>query len=207
MYELYVIIDETLAEGRFEQVAEEVIRGGVKAIQIRCKRMSDKALLSISEKLREITCSSSTKLIINDRVDICLAVNADGVHLGQEDFPPKTARKLLGDKIIGVSVHTIEEALKASDDGVDYISVGPLFPTKTKLNAGAPVGVNLISRIKRCVQIPTIGIGGIDLENVIEVIRAGADGVAVCSFILRAQNITSTVERMVRRIFQEKKKR
>jgi thiamine-phosphate pyrophosphorylase len=181
------------------------MEGGAKVIQIRCKEMADRALLLIAEKLREFTRSFSTKFIINDRVDICLAVDADGVHLGQEDISLPVARKLLRDKIIGVSVHTTEEALKANREGADYISVGPLFPTKTKLNAGAPVGVDLISKIKKLVQIPTIGVGGVNLSNVEKVMRAGADGVAVCSSILTAENITSATEKLLKEIKRTKR--
>jgi thiamine-phosphate pyrophosphorylase len=205
-FHLYVLTDRDLSGGRSnEEVVEEAIAGGADAIQLRDKGYTAKQLLQEALKLRDITCKSGVPFIINDRVDVALAVDADGVHLGQDDFPITWARKLLGnDKIIGISAHNLEEAMQAEKDGADYISIGSVFPTTTKpdarvlgcgQDARAP-GLELIADIKRNVNIPVVAIGGIKEENVVQVAEAGADCIAVISAVVSATNIREAAKNL-----------
>lgn len=176
----------------------QAISAGVRFFQYRDKLRSRRAIYDTALSLAQIAHRAGALLIVNDHADIAAAVAADGVHLGQDDLPIEQARKVLGkDKIIGISTHSIEQAREAERSGADYIGFGPIFMTSTK-NAGATQGVGNLAVIKRAVTIPVIAIGGINHANVGEVIRAGADGVAVISAILRADDITSAVEEMVR---------
>jgi len=188
---LYVLTDHDLSRGRSnEEVVEEAIAGGADAIQLRDKGYTAKQLLQEALKLRDITRKNGVPFIINDRVDVALAVDADGVHLGQDDFPLAWARKLLGEgKIIGISTHNLEEAMQAEKDGADYIGIGSVFPTTTKPDARSLAGLELIADIKRNVSIPVVAIGGIKEENVAQVAEAGADCIAVISAVVSATDI------------------
>jgi thiamine-phosphate diphosphorylase len=136
---------------------------------------------------------------VNDRVDIALAVGADGVHLGQEDLPIEIARKLLGrKKVIGLTVHSLAEARQALAAGADYLGVGPIFATLTKPDAGPPAGIQLIRQIKRAVKIPLVAIGGINLANAPEVIRAGADGLCAISAVVSGEDVRTEVGKFQR---------
>ena len=198
-FHLYVLTDHSFSRGRSnEEVVEEAIAGGADAIQLRDKGYTARQLLQEALKLRDITRRTEIPFIINDRVDIALAVDADGVHLGQDDLPLAWARKLLGDdKIIGISTHSLEEAMQAENDGADYIGIGSVFPTTTKpdarvvgcgQDARAP-GLELIAEIKRNVNIPVVAIGGIKQENVAQVGESGADCIAVVSAVVSAINV------------------
>jgi len=166
-----------------------VISGGATVIQVREKASSTLSFLNRAIKMRKII-GKKAFFIVNDRVDIAIASGADGVHLGQEDLPIAFARKIMGeDKIIGISTHSIEQAQKAEKEGADYVAVGPIFSTQTKPNSGPPKGVEIISEVKRKVNIPVVAIGGINRENVGEVIRAGADGVAVISAVFKEKDV------------------
>jgi len=145
--------------------------------------------------------------IINDRVDIALAVDADGVHIGNDDMPYGVSRKLLGKKkIIGVTVHNVKEAVKAQKMGADYLGVSPIFSTGTKKDAGLPVGVELIKKIKRSVSIPIIAIGGINLSNAPRVIEAGANGLCAISAVVTKQNVKQEIEKF-QELFRYKEKK
>jgi thiamine-phosphate pyrophosphorylase len=147
----------------------------------------------------ELTREYGAKLIINDRVDIALAVGADGVHLGQKSLPANAARKVTGDNfLIGVSTHGIDEALQAEHDGADFITLGPIYNTPSKLRYGDPIGVDILRQVKSEVSIPVLAIGGIKTDSVNEVLDAGADGVAVISGILAAEDIRGTTEEFLR---------
>lgn len=144
--------------------------------------------------LREIC--RDTLFQINDRVDIALAVNADGVHLGQSDMPCGVTRKLLGvEKIIGITVHNLAEAVQAESIGADYLGVSPIFQTATKPDAGKPAGISLIEEIRAIVDIPLIAIGGIDHSNAIDVIRAGADGLCAISSVVAKEDVKAEIKK------------
>ncbi len=166
-----------------EEMVSAVLDAGAKWIQYREKDKSRREIYEEALILRKLTGKFSAVFIVNDYADIALAVDADGVHLGQDDLPIKEARKILGEKIIGMSTHNADEAILAEREGADYIGFGPIFQTKTK-DAGAPKNPAAISEIKKKVKIPVVAIGGITLENLISVVDAGADAVAVASGIL-----------------------
>ncbi len=189
-YSLYLVTDREVLRGRdlFSSV-EEAILGGVTLVQLREKDISSLDFFNIAIRLKEITDKYSIPLIINDRVDIALAVDASGVHVGQSDFPCQVARKLLGkDKIVGVSVATMEEALKAESEGADYIGVGAVFPTGTKLDA-RDVSIEVLKNIKRNINIPVVAIGGISEVNCGHLKESNIDGIAVISAILGKDDI------------------
>lgn len=188
-YNLCLITDPFLAKGLLNSIVALAIKGGVTIVQYRNKNATTKVMVEEAFQLRKITKAKNVSLIINDRVDVALAINADGVHLGQSDMPLVVARKLLGPKkIIGVSVKTIGQAKKAVEDGADYLGVGSVFRTQTKKDAGEPLGLQTLKKIIMAVKVPVIGIGGITKENAHEVIAAGAKGVAVVSAIMGKKN-------------------
>jgi len=190
-YTLYVIVQEKFSGGRdLVEAAGSAIAGGATVIQLRGKESSDSRLLEKSLELRRLTRSKGVPLIINDRIDIALAVDADGVHLGQDDLPVSTARQLLGPgKIIGVSAFSLEQAHRARRQGADYIGVGPVYDTKTKEDAARPVGLELLRQISEEIDLPWVAIGGINKSNVSEVVSAGAKGVAVVTAVISAPDI------------------
>ena len=175
-----------------KEIVTIVLSTGVRWIQYREKDKSRRDIYRGALMLRELTDKFRASLIVNDYADIAIAVNADGVHLGQDDLPLKEARKILGkEKIIGISTHSIEQAIEAEQGGASYIGFGPIFHTKTK-DAGEPKGIEILREVKRHIKIPVIAIGGISAENLESVIDAGADAVAVSSAIIQgdiAENI------------------
>jgi thiamine-phosphate pyrophosphorylase len=184
--DLYVITDSRLAGERGNLwYIEEAIAGGADAIQLREKDASTLELIELGRALRDLTRRRGVLFIVNDRVDVALAVDADGVHVGQDDMPAPLARRLVGpDRIVGVSATTLAEAEQAARDGADYLGVGPIYPTGTKLDAKPATGVELIGQAKRATGMPVVGIGGIGPANAAEAVAAGADGVAVISAIV-----------------------
>ncbi len=165
-------------------MVRQAIRAGIKVIQVREKSLTKKDLFNELVLIRTLTLKYGVTLIINDYVDIALALNADGVHIGQDDMPVKEVRKILGkNRIIGVSAHSLREARNARDRGADYIGYGPIFKTFTK-NAGESKGPESIIEIKKNIPIPVVAIGGITPENVSDVLKNGADAAAVASGIL-----------------------
>ena len=196
-YKLYLIADKSIVKGSsFIELVEQAIIGGVTVVQLREKTASSLEFYQMALQLRLLTSRYGVPLIINDRLDIALAVDADGVHLGQEDLPLKICRKIIGDKkIVGVSATTLKEALTAQDDGADYIGVGALFPTSTKDNA-KNVTLKQISLIKKALKIPIIGIGGINESNLEAAIATGIDGAAVASAILTAESVIDAAKRL-----------
>lgn len=146
--------------------------------------MSRKKIYNTAVRIRDITIKQNIVFIINDYIDIALSVNADGIHLGQEDMPVEEARKIMGKgKLIGISTHSLEQAIKAQEAGADYIGFGPTFHTTTK-DAGTPKGTTALSHVRKFIDIPIVAIGGITLENVNKVLNSGADAAAVASGIL-----------------------
>ena len=188
----YFITDSRLSRaGTFSDV-QQAVAAGVEVIQYRCKDGSSAELYAEALALKKIC--HGTLFIVNDRVDIALAVEADGVHLGQDDLPLPVARKLLGPgKTIGLSVNSVTEAMQAQSLGADYLGVGPIYSTLTKLDAGPPVGIELIRQIKSAVKLPVVAIGGITLANVAEVVQAGADCVCAISAVVGSEDVTSEI--------------
>ena len=196
---LYAIIDNSIRpELSNIEIAKRVLPGGTKIVQLRGKGLSSKELLEQAREIRELTRKAGATFIVNDRADIAILSDADGVHLGQDDLPIAEARKILGrEKLIGISTHNLDQALKAEQEGSDYIGFGPVFGTKTKADAEEAKGIEALKEVKKKVSIPVIAIGGINLENLKEVIDAGADGVAVISAIVKAENIEETTKRFI----------
>lgn len=188
---LYAITGEEFHPNRpLLEVMEEAILGGVDIIQLRDKTSSKRVILEKARALRELTKKYDIPLIINDHIDIALAVNADGVHLGQDDLPLKEARQIIGDdKIIGISTHRIEEARAAQEGGADYIGVGPIFPTQSKKDVVAPVTTKYIEQVAKEITIPFFAIGGIKRHNVDQVIQAGAKRICMISEIVGADDV------------------
>ncbi len=172
-----------------EEITLTVMRAGVQWVQYREKDKSRREIYEVALRLRRLTRDFNATFIVNDHADIALSVDADGVHLGQEDLPIKEARKIMGrEKIIGISTHSLEQAIEAEAEGADYIGFGPIFCTTTK-DAGEPKGVEEMMEIKRQIRIPVVAIGGISLGNLQSVLDAGADAVAVATGILSGDNI------------------
>ena len=190
----YFITDSKLSRaGNFNDVSMAVACG-VSVVQYRNKNAKTREMYEEAVRLREIC--RDTLFLINDRVDIALAVNADGVHLGQSDMPCEAARRLLGDKkIIGITVHNLAEAVQAEGIGADYLGVSPIFQTATKPDAGKPAGISLIEEIRANVDIPLIAIGGIDHSNAIDVIRAGADGLCAISSVVAKEDVSAEIKK------------
>jgi thiamine-phosphate diphosphorylase len=195
---LHVLTDRDWSRGRsMFDVAKAAIDGGATVIQLRDKKASTRLLVEEGKELRQLTSKRGVLFIVNDRVDVALAVDADGVHVGQDDMPPELARKLIGPKrILGVSAGTLDEAVAAVTAGADYLGVGPIFTTQGKADAGDPIGVSLISELARRYTTPLIAIGGITAANAGAIIRAGASGVAVITAIVNAEDITAATRQL-----------
>jgi thiamine-phosphate pyrophosphorylase len=185
---LYLVTDRSLSEMRpIEWIVEEAVKGGVTMVQLREKNFCTNDFLELTIRLKKILKPYNVPLIINDRLDIVLAADADGLHIGQSDMPYHIARKLLGyEKIIGLSVETIAQAREANKLDVDYIGISPVFMTGTKTDINTPLGLEGIREIASFSKHRIVGIGGIDAGNTKAVIEAGANGVAVVSAIISA---------------------
>jgi thiamine-phosphate pyrophosphorylase len=195
---LYVVIDTEWLKGRSHtNVAEQAIRGGAKVIQLRCKERSSREFLSIARDLKIICSDKDILFVVNDSLEVALASDADGLHVGQDDLPIVAARKLIPiDMILGCSVSTVEEAGTALADGADYLGVGVIFSTATKESARA-VGIARIKEIKKSVNLPIVAIGGINKDNLKEVMKAGADAAAVISAVMGAEDIEKATRQLV----------
>ena len=197
---LYLITDSDILKGRdFYHCIEEALKGGVTMLQLREKEADGKEFLEKAMNLRELTRKYGVKFIINDRIDIAMLCDADGVHLGQSDIPAKEARKLMPGKIIGVSCRTVEEAEKSKEDGADYLGVGDIFGTQTKLDAKR-VSLDTLKDIKEKVNLPITAIGGLNLDNLDYVKKCNIDGYAVISAILAKENIKKECESWIIKI-------
>lgn len=188
---LCLVADAEIAGDRdLINIIRQAVAGGVTLVQLRAKKLSASAFLELSLKAASLLRKKKIPLLINDRPDIALACRAGGVHLGQDDMPVAAARLLLGkDRMIGLSVSSLKEALKAEKEGADYVGLGPVFPTLTKDTPLTPLGLRGVRDIRARISIPILAIGGITKDNAPEVIRAGADGIAVVSAIMSARNI------------------
>lgn len=198
-YSIYLVTDEACLHGRaLLSCVEEALAAGVTLVQYRAKHADGGRLYAEASVLKELCDKYNVPLIINDRLDVAQAVGAAGVHLGQDDLPCTVARRILGDDfIIGVSAHNPEEALKAAQDGADYLGCGAVFGTVTKQDV-AKLGLENLRVIRKAVALPMVGIGGINAENYAEVLAAGADGAAIVSGILAQDDIAATVQHLVK---------
>ncbi|WP_161821392.1 thiamine phosphate synthase [Sporotomaculum syntrophicum] len=189
-YSLYLVTDRAILEGRdLYHAVEAALQGGVTLVQLREKHTSSRDFYQIALGLKDLTCKYQVPLLINDRLDIALAVDADGIHIGQEDLPLQVVREMLGpQKIVGYSVANIEEAVYGERNGADYLGAGPVYATQTKSTPIEPLGVEGLRSIKEAVSIPVVGIGGINVRNVSQVRRSGVDGISVVSAILGSFN-------------------
>lgn len=201
-YSLYLVTDRGLARGRSTlEIVRAAVRGGVSCVQLREKTCSTREFIEEALKLKAFLDSSGVALIINDRVDVALAVAADGVHLGQSDMPLAAARSIVGDSmVIGISAESMRDAVEAESGGADYLGVSPIFATPTKTDTAAPLGLAGLQAIRRAVKIPLVGIGGLNRSNAAEVVRSGADGVAVVSAIVAAEDPEQAARDLTREI-------
>jgi thiamine-phosphate pyrophosphorylase len=195
---LYVILDRGASRGRpLTDILDAAIAGGARMVQLREKDWPSGTLLPLARTLRARCREAGVTFIVNDRVDLALAIDADGVHLGQDDLPASVARPLLrSGMILGISTHSVAQARAAQANGADYVAVGSMFPTRSKVGFEL-VGVELLRKLRAEIRVPLIGIGGITHDNVQEVIRAGADGVAVISAVGAADDPRAASARFV----------
>ena len=194
---LYLVTDKSDDVEKFLNTIEEAIKGGTSVVQIREKTADTLDFYNLALKVKEITTKYNVPLIINDRVDIAMAIDADGVHVGQSDMPCDVTRRLIGeDKILGVSAATIDEAQKAQRDGADYIGTGAVFPTKTKDDAPS-VTKQELKEIVESIDIPVVAIGGINMDNAHELIDTGIAGLSVVSAIMSSDNPKKSSEELL----------
>jgi thiamine-phosphate pyrophosphorylase len=199
--DIYPVTCERLSAGRSNlEVLKAVIRGGAGIIQLREKEYSDKDLYHLALNFRKITREAGILLLIDDRLDLAMAVEADGVHLGQEDLPVAAARRLAPELLIGVSTHSTEEAVQAESDGADYVNIGPIFPTETKGGTQRFLGPDEIRAISEHIHIPYTVMGGISETNIDQVLAAGARRVAMVTAITQASDIAQRVRSLRERI-------
>ena len=185
-YSLYLVTGRT-PEDNLVDVVRRAVQGGVSVVQIREKEMDAREFVALAQAVKAALAPHGVPLIINDRVDVALAVDAEGVHVGQDDTPAASVRDMIGpDKLLGLSVHTPDDIRRAEALPVDYLGVGPVFPTTTKLDAKPPLGLEGFAALRALTDLPLAAIGGVDIDNTSDVIRAGADGVAVVSAICSA---------------------
>ncbi|MFI3262990.1 MAG: thiamine phosphate synthase [Rikenellaceae bacterium] len=190
---LYVIITKPTLS--YKEIAEICVEKGVKMLQLREKHLNDKELLEVAREIVAITKGTETNFIVNDRVDIALLSDADGVHLGQDDLSIEDARKILGnDKIIGLSTHSIAQAKEALTFKPDYIGFGPIYATPTKEIADPVVGTQLLNEVMKFADVPVVAIGGIDETNIETVINAGAKNVCAVRFLMSTSELASRID-------------
>lgn len=192
----YFITDSALSAAGDESDVRQAVAAGVAIVQYRRKDAGTRLLVQEARALKRICAGGRTRFIVNDRLDVAMAAEADGVHLGKEDMALGDARRLLGKaKLIGVSVLTVEEALAAEEQGADYLGVGPVFPTATKADAGAPCGLDRLRAIRSRCRIPVAAIGGIDLENAGAVLQAGADMICAISAVVAQPDVAAEIRK------------
>ena len=193
---LYLVTDRRWLKEPLEDVVDLCIENGVSFVQLREKRANEDEFLDLAKRVKKVTDKHNVPFVINDNVKIAKLIDADGVHIGQEDMALENARKLLGkDKIIGVSVGSLEEAIEAEKGGADYLGVGSIFKTKSKSDA-EKISIKDLEKITSSVSIPCVGIGGINEKNIGELKGSGLDGVALISAILKAEDIESAAKTM-----------
>jgi thiamine-phosphate pyrophosphorylase len=198
---LYVITESTISKGRNnEEIVREAIKGGAEIIQLREKDLDKNKIKNEAIRLLKICRENNVLFIVNDYVDVALEIGADGVHLGQTDMSISEARKICGNKlIIGLSTHSVEQAIKADKEDVDYITIGPIYKTRAK---DFTVGTEIIKEVVSKVEKPVIAIGGINKNNIDEVLKQGIKSVAVISAVVSAENVKEAAKKLVQKIKQ-----
>jgi thiamine-phosphate pyrophosphorylase len=200
-FKLYLITDRKQTKMPLPEAVRLALEGGVRAVQLREKDLPVRELLALAQELRSITREFGAKLFVNDHVDVAVAVEADGVHLGRQSMPVDAVRKIVGSKmLIGASAHSVQEATEAAAGGADFVTYGPIFETPSKVQYGKPLGKSSIREAKYPISIPLFAIGGIKSGNILQVIAAGADGVALISSILAAEDITAAARKFMQAI-------
>ena len=202
-FSLYLITDRKLIADSCSLTAavKQALKGGVKAVQLREKDMETRDLLKLAYKMRELTSEYRAQLFINDRFDIALAVHADGVHLTQNSMPVEVVRRVVKKKLlIGVSTHSMKEAGDAEKGGADFITMGPVYRTSSKLKYGPPVGLDALEKVCWKIKIPVFALGGVKSNRIEKVMGTGAHGAAMISEILRADNIRKNTEKLIKLI-------
>lgn len=199
MLKLYLVTDRQWLNGRkLTDDLEKTILGGVTIIQLREKNLSDEEFIKVANEVKKLCQKYDIPLIINDNLNVALAIDSDGIHIGQDDIPASIVRKKIGpDKILGVSAHNLKEALLARHDGADYIGVGAIFPTETK-NDATIVTLDKLQKICDRIDIPVVAIGGINIDNISKLKNINITGVAVVSEIMKANDIMATSNQLVR---------
>jgi thiamine-phosphate pyrophosphorylase len=189
-YSLYLVTDRGLSRERSTlEIVTAAVNGGATVVQLREKHFSTRDFTEQALAIKDFLKDRGVPLIINDRVDVAQAIEADGVHLGQTDMPLEVAKKILGDSmIIGISAESLPDAIAAEQGGADYLGVSPIYATPTKTDTAPPLGLERLRKIRKAVRLPLVGIGGLNPDNAAEVIRNGADGVAVVSAIVAADD-------------------
>lgn len=198
------VITDTVVQDKFShiEIAKLAIKGGADIIQFRDKRMTTSELVDTAIEIRKLCNHADVLFIVNDRVDVAIVSDADGVHLGKNDIPVKEARKLLGgNKIIGGTAHTLQEALIAVKQGADYIGYGHIFPTGSKVRNTKPKGIKKLKQVCSQIKIPVLAIGGIGLENVEEVMFTGVHGIAVIGSVVKSENPEKIVKELRRIVY------
>ena len=199
----FITYDNISRNGNYSDV-KQALKAGCHIVQYREKNKTLNEMIREAKKIKNL-CSDNVVFLINDFTDVTIAVNADGVHLGQDDISVSTARKILGDdRIIGLTVHDEKEAVEAEKLGVDYISLAPIFVTNTKEDSGIPCGLEMLKKIRDCVNIPIVAVGGITKDNVVDVIRAGADGIVAVSSVLNSVNVYDNIMSFIKIIKEVK---
>ena len=199
-FNLYLITDRKLIADRCTLITavRQALKGGLKAVQLREKDMETRDLLKLAYKMRKLTAEHEAQLFINDRFDIALAVNADGVHLTQNSMPVEAVRRAVKNKLlIGVSTHSMKEALSAKKGGADFITMGPVYSTPSKMKYGMPIGLGRLEKVCGKIKIPVFAIGGIKSNRIEEVMGTGIHGAAMISGILGVGNITKKTEELI----------
>lgn len=196
---LLVVTDRHQTKGRpLVSLLQRVLAAGISTIQLRERDLSARELVALAREVRVVTGSCNSQLLINDRIDVTLALEGVGVHLRSNSLPPSVARRLLGpQRLMGISVHSVEEAVQAESQGANYIVLGPIYETPSKQMFGPPLGIQTLEKACRLVRIPIVGIGGVTAERAREMRRAGAFGVAVITAILGADDVESATREML----------
>ena len=200
-FKLYLITDRKQVTMPLVAAVRLALEGGVRSVQLREKDLPVRELISLSQEMRNLTNEFGARLFINDRVDVAVAVNADGVHLGHQSMPVEAVRPVVGNSmLIGVSTHNVAEAKAAEDGGADFITFGPIFATPSKDKYGNPVGIDILKSLKNEINIPFFALGGIKSGNIKQVLAAGATGVAMISAILAADDIRKVSSKLIEEI-------
>ncbi len=198
-FRLYLVTDRRQTAGRpLAPLIQEALVAGLQAVQLRERDLGTRALLRLAGELLHLTRGRNAALLINDRADMVMGLGADGVHLRADSVPVSVARRILGaERLVGASAHSADDVVRAESEGADFVVLGPIYPTTSKLAYGAPIGVGPLEDAARRCRIPVFAIGGISAERVAEVTRAGAFGVAVISSILTAPHVGQATQHLL----------